>query len=215
MDINVARNQAPPAGSDLARINRLLADKSPQAIVDWTLLHARRPVITTNFRPLSIALLDVVTTIKPDIPVLWVDHGYNTVATYRFVDEITTAYALNLHVYTPRRRAQIDSAIPDIGTAAHARFTREVKLEPFERALAEWNPDFWMTGIRHDQTDYRRALDVVSGGPREIVRVAPIFRWTEVDVEGYICDRALPDYDDYFDPTKGHENRECGLQTLA
>lgn len=204
---------------NLTRSNRLLRDLSPAAIVDWTVLNARRLILTTNFRPLSVALLHLVTRIKPDIPVLWVDSGYNTVATYQFVDELTAKLGLNLHVYKPRTAAVRDPrarpAIPDIGTPAHANFTRSVKLEPFERALDEWRPDYWITGIRHDQTDYRRSLDIVTTGPHGVVRVAPLFYWSEVDVEGYIYDHELADYDDYFDPTKGPDNRECGLQTLA
>jgi phosphoadenosine phosphosulfate reductase len=182
-------------------------------------LNARRPIISTNFRPLSIALVHLVTRVKADIPVVWVDSGYNTEATYRFVDRVTRQFKLNLHIYTPRgtaaRRAQLEGRAPEVDTPEHARFTHEVKLEPFERALDDWRPDFWITGIRRDQSDYRRSLEVVSDGPRGVTRIAPIYRWTEVDVEGYIDANGLPDYDDYHDPTKGKENRECGLQTLA
>ena len=38
-----------------------------------------------------------------------------------------------------------------------------------------------------------------------------MFHLTELDVEEYIYEHKLPDNDDYFDPTKGEEHRECGL----
>lgn len=219
MDISVAPLQTGSPIADHFRANQLLAGKSPAAIVKWTILNADRPIISTNFRPLSIALIHLVTRIKPDIPVIWVDSGYNTAATHRFVDAVAQRYDLNLQIYTPppasMRPTLVGGGVPEFGTNAHERFTREVKLEPFERALDESHPDFWITGIRHDQTDYRRSLNVISNGPRDIVRVAPMYRWSEVDVEGYIYDHELPDYDDYYDPTKGADDRECGLQTLA
>ena len=219
MDISAATQRRSPRVRDHTHINRLLADKTPEAIIDWAILNAAQPIVSTNFRPMSIALIHLVTRVKADIPVLWVDSGYNTGATYHFADQVTRQFNLNLHIYTPRvtaaRRAALHGGIPKIGTREHDHFTREVKLEPFERALNDWRPDFWITGIRHDQTDYRRTLDVISDGPHGTTRIAPLYRWTEVDVEGYIYANGLPDYDDYYDPTKGTENRECGLQTLA
>ncbi|MFT4563443.1 MAG: phosphoadenosine phosphosulfate reductase [Gammaproteobacteria bacterium] len=161
----------------------------------------------------------MVATTLPDIPILWVDSGYNTDATYRFVDLVVERLNLNLHIYRPQdissKFRHCVSDLPVIGSVEHAAFVRQVKLEPFERALAQWQPDVWLTGIRADQTAYRRSLGTVSAGPRGIVRVAPILAWTEVDLEGYIYFNNLPDYDDYFDPTKGSDDRECGLQTLS
>jgi len=215
MDINATSQKSALAVRDIGVMNRTLGGAAPESIVEWIARRARRPVISTNFRPLSAALLDIVARRIPGIPVIWVDSGFNTEATQGFARQLTSALGLNLKIYTPKpNEFSGASSLPAIGTEAHARFTRAVKLEPFERALAEWRPDYWITGIRADQTAYRRSLETISTGPSQTIRVAPFLRWTEVDVEGYIYDRGLPDYDDYFDPTKGSDDRECGLQTL-
>jgi phosphoadenosine phosphosulfate reductase len=199
--------------------NQLLSGQTPEEIVDWAAITSLRPVLTTNFRPHSIGLIHMVTNVLPDIPVLWVDSGYNTQATYQFVELVLNRFNLNIHIYRPQLafqecRPSVNS-IPAIGSKQHESFVRHVKLEPFERALAELQPDVWLTGIRADQTAYRRSLDTVSPGPRGITRIAPLLAWTEVDLEGYIYFNNLPDYDDYFDPTKGSDDRECGLQTAS
>jgi phosphoadenosine phosphosulfate reductase len=191
----------------------------PQYIVRKALEAARNPVVSTNFRPRSAAFLHLVTRIAPDIPVLWVDTGYNTPATYRFAVELTRRLKLNLNVYSPlvtsARRNAVLGGVPDLDAPEHAAFTREVKLEPFERALREHAPDVWLTGIRGEQTEFRRTLGVVSAGPFGTLRVAPVFAWSAVDLEDYLYEHGLPDNDDYVDPTKGRDNRECGLQNMG
>jgi phosphoadenosine phosphosulfate reductase len=95
----------------------------------------------------------------------------------------------------------------------HAEFTRQVKLEPFEKALAELKPEIWLTGIRREETDHRKTLDVVSEDGRGIIKVAPIFYWSDDDIENYMTEHELPTCKHYFDPTKAWDGRECGLHT--
>lgn len=191
----------------------------PPTIIEWALARARNPVISTNFRPHTAVLLHLVTQVKPDIPVVWVDTGYNTPATYQFVAELTATLELNLHVYTPKvtaaRRAAVFGGVPGLDHPEHARYTQEVKLEPFERAFRELAPDYWFTGIRADQNSFRKSLGVVSRGALDSIKVAPLFNWTEVDLENYLYEHGLPDNSDYIDPTKVRDDRECGLQHLG
>jgi phosphoadenosine phosphosulfate reductase len=204
----------------LPHIWRLPAElTSPEDIIVWAAPLASRPFLSTNFRPMSAALLHMVTQQLPDIPVVWVDTGYNTPATYRFAEAVASRLRLDLHIYTPTvtvaRRASVLGGVPPVGHPEHAAFTREVKLAPFERAVRELAPDVWFTGIRAEQNDYRRSLGVVSNGPGGSMKVAPVFHWTRLDLDDYLYRHDLPDNDDYFDPTKGEDTRECGLQFLG
>ncbi|MSR14995.1 MAG: phosphoadenylylsulfate reductase [Gammaproteobacteria bacterium] len=187
--------------------------------MQWAVLRASNPVITTNFRPHTAALLHLVTRLLPDIPVIWVDSGLNTPETYRYVETITKHLALNLQVYTPRvttaRRMAVFNGVPDLTHPEHHAFTQEVKLEPFERAFREHQPDIWFTGIRSDQNAFRQSLGIVSTGAFGTTRVAPVFHWTEVDLEDYLYEHKLPDNPVYSDPTKVRDDRECGLQHLG
>ena len=68
---------------DLKAINIELRNKTPQEIVTWALGVAKKPILTTNFRPLEATILHAVTTEKQDTPVIWCDSGYNTRNTFR------------------------------------------------------------------------------------------------------------------------------------
>jgi phosphoadenosine phosphosulfate reductase len=80
--------------------------------------------------------------------------------------------------------------------------------------IARFRPNFWLTALRKDETEFRRTLDVASKGPNGILKIAPFLDWTEVDMENYLYEHGLPQVSRYFDPTKGESTRECGLHTL-
>ncbi len=208
--------------SNLDGYNAALAGKSPQEIVAWALSIAKNPIITTNFRPYEAAILHLVTQIRPDITVLFVDSGYNTIATYKHAQALIKDLSLNVKTFIPAQtRAFRDVAmdgIPQVDSPLHDEFTEQVKLEPFRRALAELNPDVWINAIRKDQTEFRGALDVLSLSKDGVLKVAPFFYATAGDLDAYLVQNGLPSIDeygekDYFDPTKALANRECGLHT--
>jgi phosphoadenosine phosphosulfate reductase len=199
---------------DLARINTDLARNAP-ALVDWALGLHQPAIVTTNFRPFEAVILHLVTQVKPDVPVVWMDNGYNTEATYRFVDEVTQRLKLNLHVYLPRRsrahREAVDGATPALDDPRHQAFTEEVKLEPFTRALREMAPKVWFTALRATDTAVRAQMEPVSLNPDGLIKVAPLLHWSSKELHDYCKAHDLPNNFDYVDPTKGEDNRECGL----
>lgn len=202
---------------DLAAANAALEGKTPQEIIAWAIENSENPLVTTNFRPYESVILHMAVQAKPDIKVLWVDSGYNTSATYRFAEKVIQDLNLNVETYIPQqtsaRRNVLMKGIPDVGDELHDEFTRQVKLEPFQRALAELKPDLWLNAIRKDQTEFRQSLEIVSASKDGIIKVAPLFNWTDADLEAYLEQHDLPNEHDYFDPTKAVENRECGLHT--
>ena len=52
--------------SDIEKTNKELKDKSPEEIIKWAIQIAKNPVITTNFRPYEVAILNAVTAVKTD-----------------------------------------------------------------------------------------------------------------------------------------------------
>ena len=81
---------------NIEEINKELKGKSPQEIVSWALSVAKKPVVTTNFRPYESAILHLVVTEQKDIPVVWCDTGYNTPQTYKHAEELIEKLSLNV-----------------------------------------------------------------------------------------------------------------------
>ncbi|WP_313312707.1 phosphoadenosine phosphosulfate reductase family protein [Pulveribacter sp.] len=201
-------------GLDLARVNAELGRDAP-GLVRWALGLEQPAIVTTNFRPFEAVILHLVTQVQPDVPVIWMDNGYNTEATYRYADEVARLLKLNLRTYLPLRsrahREALEGPAPALDDPRHAAFTEEVKLEPFARALRETAPRVWFTALRASDSAVRAQMQPVSVNPDGLIKVAPLLHWTSRDLHQYCQTHGLPNNFDYVDPTKGEAQRECGL----
>jgi phosphoadenosine phosphosulfate reductase len=205
---------------DLDSINATLRHASAEEVVQWALGLGKNTIATTSFGRNAAVMLHLVSEIDRSVPTIWVDTGYNLRDTYVVAERLIRDLDLNMHVYSPQmtseRRNAIMGGIPTVDDEErHQDFTRQVKLEPFAQALEAFSPEIWLTGIRQEETEHRQSLDIVSLDNRGIVKVAPIFYWSEDQVDDYMERYKLPSCKHYFDPTKVLDGRECGLHTAA
>ena len=205
---------------NIAEANADLAKQPALDIVRWAVAQAKgRAIVSTNFRPYEAVVLHLCTQIQPDIPVLWVDHGYNRPATYIHAEHLRQLLRLNLKPFLPRLSAAHRDALhgPIPGPDEEERlklFSALMKLEPFQRGMAELAPTVWITALRKVQNRDRAAMDIVSEDKSfGALKVNPVFHWTDQDMERYLAQHHLPNEWDYFDPAKAEEKRECGLHT--
>ena len=195
--------------------NQELEGKSPEQIVEWALQLAKKPIVTTNFRPYEGAILHLVVAQKNDIPVVWCDTGYNTPQTYKHAAFLIDNLKLNVDLYVPQQSAayrDVVMGIPQVDDPKHKVFTEQVKLEPFNRAMKTHQPDIWFTNLRKGQTAFRDSINVVSTNKEgSLLKVSPFYNWSDKDLDAYLDQHNIPNEFKYFDPTKVLGNRECGL----
>jgi len=205
---------------DIAEANEELRVKSPMEVIEWAIARAEgRAIVSTNFRPYEAVILHLVTQVQPDIPVLWVDHGYNREATYQHAEELKAKLGLNIQAFVPRlTAAHYDAAhggMPEPteeNEEAIKAFSTVMKLEPFQRGMRELAPTVWLTALRKVQNPNRAELDIVSPDNNfNSLKVSPVFQWSDEQMEAYLAEHDLPNEWDYFDPAKADEKRECGL----
>lgn len=204
--------------AQIEKWNAELREKTPLEIVQWAIAQAPdRSIVSTNFRPYEAAVLHLATQAKPDIPVLWVDHGYNRPATYKHAEQLRAQLGLNLKPFLPRltpaHRDAIYGPVPDTSDeAALKTFSTQMKLEPFQRGMRELAPKIWITALRKVQNPNRAGLDIISADANfGALKISPVFYWSDADMEAYLEQHNLPNEWDYFDPAKADEKRECGL----
>ncbi|MEI6349482.1 MAG: phosphoadenosine phosphosulfate reductase family protein [Verrucomicrobiota bacterium] len=202
----------------IAHWNAELRSKSPLEITRWAIEMANgRAIVSTNFRPYEAVVLHLCTQVQRDIPVLWVDHGYNRPATYKHAEQLRGQLDLNIKAYLPivtaAHRDAIFGPIPATDDEpALKQFSAMMKLEPFQRGMRELAPTVWITALRKVQNPNRAELDVVSADPNfGSIKVSPVFHLSDEEMEAYLQANGLPNEWDYFDPAKADEKRECGL----
>ncbi|MGH8023210.1 MAG: phosphoadenosine phosphosulfate reductase family protein [Limisphaerales bacterium] len=206
------------AENEILKANAALAGEPPVEIIRWAIAHSNgRAVVSTNFRPYEAVLLHLCAREQADMPVLWVDHGYNRPATYRHAEQLRKQLRLNLKIYLPRISAAHHDAIfggvPTVEDEAGLKqFSAQMKLEPFQRGMRELAPTVWLTALRKTQNPGRSTLNIVSHDKTfRALKVNPVLNWTDADMEAYLKRHNLPIEWDYFDPAKSDEKRECGL----
>lgn len=204
----------------IAAANADLRDRSALEVVRWAIEQANgHAIVSTNFRPYEAVILHLVTRVQPDIPVLWVDHGYNRPATYKHAEDLKARLKLTIKAYLPRLTAAHYDAVyggmPEPTPENEERikaFSTAMKLEPFQRGMKELAPTVWITALRKVQNPNRAGLDIVCPDTNfGSLKVSPVFHWSDKQMEAYLKEHDLPNEWDYFDPAKADEKRECGL----
>jgi phosphoadenosine phosphosulfate reductase len=209
------------SNDQIAAWNSELRDKSPLEITRWAIALAKeskgQAIVSTNFRPYEAVVLYLATQAQSDIPVLWVDHGYNRPATYKHAERLKHLLGLNLKAYlpkiTPAHRDAVDGTIPTPeDEEGLKKFSAVMKLEPFQRGMRELAPMIWITALRKLQNPNRAELDIVSADANfGSLKISPVFYLSDTEMEDYLAEHKLPNEWDYFDPAKADEKRECGL----
>jgi phosphoadenosine phosphosulfate reductase len=154
-----------------------------------------RIFLSTSFGIQSAVLLHMAVTLRPEIPVVWVDTGYLFPETYRFADTLTSRLGLNLKVYVPKFTAAYQEAVFgrrwEDGKEGIESYNRLNKVEPMNRAVNELGAVAWIAGLRHQQSSTREHLDFVTRQNR-VFKVHPILDWSDRKIFEYLTLHELP-----------------------
>ncbi len=153
-------------------------------------------VLSTSFGIQSAVMLGLVTSVIPDIPIIWVDTGYLPPETYRFAEQLTQRLSLNLQIYqspmSPARMEALHGKLWEEGTVeAFNRYDAIRKVEPMQRALKELGATAWLTGLRAKQTDHRKTLNRIETQENRY-KLLPILNWSSRDIGQYLKANDLP-----------------------
>ncbi len=188
---------ASPPDLDLDAIEAKLSTVSAADIAGWAIdTFGDRAMLTTSFGVQAAVMLHLVTQVKPNIPVVFIDTGFHFQETYQFADQLAERLKLNLKVYGP-------ALSPSWFVAQHGRLWESEnpadlnhydalrKVEPMQRAMQELHPAATFAGLRKQQTNHRanlRHVELQDGR----YKVSPILRWTTQDVHQYLKAHDLP-----------------------
>ncbi|MEL6604313.1 MAG: phosphoadenylyl-sulfate reductase [Cyanobacteria bacterium J06614_10] len=188
---------------DLQALNQTFDKAEATALIEWgarTFGHSL--VMSTSFGIQSAVMLGLVTSVIPNIPVIWVDTGYLPPETYRFAEQLTQRLSLNLRVYqsplSPARMEALHGRLWEEGSVeAFNQYDHIRKVEPMQRALKELGAIAWLTGLRSQQTDHRKTLNRIDVQENRY-KLMPILHWTSKDVYDYLKAHDLP-YHPFFE----------------
>ena len=186
-------------GSISESMERRFAGLEPEQLVRWAVHEfGDQLAMSTSFGIQSAVTLHLVTSVRPDIPVIWVDTGYLPEETYAYAIELTRRLGLNLKVYessmTPQAMEEKFGRLWESDEVDQLNlYDRIRKVEPMHRALDQLDVRGWISGLRAEQTDFRKKLPPIKRS-KSRYRIYPILEWTSRDVYYYMEEHGLPQH---------------------
>lgn len=137
-------------------------------------------------------LAHLASRVAPGIDVVFLDTGYHFPETIGTADAVGATMDVNLIPITP-----VQSVVEQDAAYGKDLFRRDPdlccqlrKVEPLNRVLADY--DAWATGLRRAETANRVIAPVVGWDARKgKVKVSPLARWTDEDVDRYIAEHGV------------------------
>ncbi|GAA2057955.1 phosphoadenylyl-sulfate reductase [Streptomyces cheonanensis] len=173
------------------RAGRELEDAPALEILRWaTDTFGERFCVTSSMEDAVVAHL--ASRARPGVDVVFLDTGYHFPETLGTRDAVEAVMDVRLITLTPRRSVAEQDA--ELGPALHERDPDRCcalrKVAPLERGLAGY--DAWATGLRRDESPTRATTPVVGWDERRgKVKVSPIARWTQDDVDRYVAEHGV------------------------
>jgi phosphoadenosine phosphosulfate reductase len=149
---------------------------------------AQAPCLTCSFQVGGLVVLHLLRSIRPDIPVLFLDTVHHFAETYAFRDDMARRWSLRL--------ITLRAAEPAPGlwrTSTEACCARH-KVTPLFEALESY--DLWFTGLRREQSPSRAHLGeterftLPSG--KSLTKINPLAAWTAHEVSDYARRHDIP-----------------------
>jgi phosphoadenosine phosphosulfate reductase len=137
-------------------------------------------------------LVHLASQARPGVDVVFLDTGYHFAETLGTRDAVAAAYAVNVVNVTPEQTVAEQDA--QYGPRLYERDPDQCchlrKVLPLQRALTGY--DAWMTGLRRDESPARAETPVVAWDERrQKVKIAPLARWTDAEVEAYVAEHGI------------------------
>ncbi|MFD7863819.1 phosphoadenylyl-sulfate reductase [Streptomyces sp. NPDC059783] len=173
------------------KAGRELEDASALAILTWAAeTFGTRFCVTSSMEDAVVAHL--ASRAMPGVDVVFLDTGYHFEETIGTRDAVEAVMDVNVITLTPRRSVAEQDA--EYGPRLHDRdpdlCCKLRKVQPLREGLTGYTA--WATGLRRDESPTRANTPVVGWDEkRRKVKISPIARWTQDDVDAYVTEHGV------------------------
>ncbi|MBJ6640956.1 phosphoadenylyl-sulfate reductase [Streptomyces sp. DHE7-1] len=170
---------------------RDLEDATALEILQWAVdTFGARFCVTSSMEDAVVAHL--ASRARKGVDVVFLDTGYHFPETIGTRDAVEAVMDVNVITLTPRRTVAEQDA--EHGPKLHDRDPDLCcalrKVKPLEEGLKGYRA--WATGLRRDESPTRANTPVVGWDEkRQKVKISPIARWTQDDVDAYVAEHGV------------------------
>ncbi len=147
---------------------------------------------TSSFQTHSIVLLHIISRINPKIPIYFINTGFLFPDTIKYKDQLAKEFGLNIiDAKSSVPKSQQKDSFGNLLFASDPDYCCFLnKIQPLDPILAE--NDVWINGVRADQTEVRKAMNIEEKSKFGCLRFHPMLDWTKQEIYAYIREYDLP-----------------------
>ncbi|WP_018661682.1 phosphoadenylyl-sulfate reductase [Heyndrickxia acidiproducens] len=189
--------------------------KGAAKVLEWAYsTYGDSIIYACSFGAEGIVLVDLISKVKEDASITFLDTGVHFKETYELIDRVKEKYPkLRITLKKPKLtlEEQAQKYDPELWKTQPDLCCFIRKVRPLEEVL--YGVPAWISGLRREQSLSRRKTDFVNKDDRfKSIKVCPLIYWTWEDVWRYIRVNSLP-YNPLHD--NGYPSIGCAPCTSA
>lgn len=159
--------------------------KGASEVLQWAYdQYGEQLVYACSFGIEGIVLLELISRVKADAKIIFLDTNYHFKETYETIDKVKKRYPeLQIHLQQPALtiEEQTEQYGADLWQTNPNQCCDLRKIKPLEKAIAPSTA--WISGLRREQSETRKATEYLNLDQRfKKIKVCPLIHWTWKDV---------------------------------
>ena len=177
----------------LAQISDRFETSSPQEILCWAVKeYFPKLTVATAFGAEGCCLIHMLAEVEPRVRIFNLETGYQFPETLELRERIAQRYGIEVELIRPETTVEEYERVNGgpLYNRDPDRCCHDRKIVPLRRAIAGY--DAWISGLRRDQTPFRRTAAIVGWDSKfELVKISPLANWTKRDVWKFITEKGV------------------------
>ena len=171
------------------KINKALTPKIVDARVAQVFNSFKNVLVTSSFGTTSAVLLHIISRIKPECPIYFIDTGYHFKETLQYKEQLTRLLNLNVVTLKPDPSRYMTTRAQQMWAKNSETCCEINKIEPLKKI--KFNYQVWVSGLIGYQNGHRSTLSILEDRP-DILKFYPLIDWNKSLVDEYIENHGLP-----------------------
>lgn len=151
--------------------------------------YGEKALITTSFGTTSALMIHMISRIRPNHPIHFIDTGYLFPETLEYKNQLIERYGVNVVDHIPDKKKHQITRIGKLWKSNPDLCCHYNKVEPLEKIKA--GHKVWISGLIGYQNNYRSGLEILQEKD-DIYRYYPLIDWTPEMVDDYFESFGLP-----------------------
>lgn len=168
--------------------------KGAMNVLNWAYSHyGDKVVYACSFGIEGIVLIDLISKVKPDAKIVFLDTDVHFKETYETIERVKKNYpGLNIEIKKPALtlHEQAEQFSDELWKVNPNKCCEIRKLTPLKETLA--GATAWISGLRRDQSETRKSVEFINKDNRfQSIKICPLIHWTWKDVWRYVSKHNL------------------------